>query len=228
MKPCINKNIYFTQEHENAIIEYCRIDNKQRKEYLYNVVIGPVLDEVLNKIIYTYKFTSLPNIVLLRDECKVWLVTVLDKFNPEKGYKAFSYFSVIIKNYFIHKVKKSSQQQTREIQYDEIPKDVEHQYMTVKNDYVLERERKEYFQYLKSEINSWMNVPNLKDNDKKVIEAIQILFENVDNIEIFNKKAFYLYIREITSLSTKQIVSSLSRIKEKYAIFRDKWESGNL
>ena len=61
---------------------------------------------MVDKIVYSYHFTSLANIDDLRDECKAWLITILDKFDPAKGSKAFSYFSVVTKNWFIHKVKK--------------------------------------------------------------------------------------------------------------------------
>jgi DNA-directed RNA polymerase specialized sigma subunit len=64
---------------------------------------------MVDKIVFTYKFTTLPNIDSLRDECKIWLITILDKYDVNKGSKAFSYFSVITKNWFIHKVKKKSQ-----------------------------------------------------------------------------------------------------------------------
>ena len=47
---------------------------------------------MVDKIVYTYKFTNLSNIDDLKAECKVWLTTILDKFDPAKGSKAFSYF----------------------------------------------------------------------------------------------------------------------------------------
>lgn len=222
------KKIYFSSTHEQAIIDYCSTQNKKEREILYTTLIGPAFDEMLNKIIFTYKFTSLPNINLLRDECKVWLITVLDKFDKSRGYKAFSYFSVITKNYFIHKVKKATQQQTKELQYEDVSKDVEHQYMTSHHDYISKREKEEYFKLLKEEIDMWLESLILKENEKKVLEAIKVLFENLDNIEIFNKKAFYLYIRELTNLSTKQIVSVLIKIKEKYVLFQDDWCNGRI
>ena len=75
---------------------------------------------MVDKIVYTYKFTTLPNIDDLKDECKVWLTTILDKFNPDKGSKAFSYFSVITKNWFIHKVKQNSKRLKRDVQYEDL------------------------------------------------------------------------------------------------------------
>ena len=86
---------YFTQVHEDAIIEYCSTTDRKRREQLYMELIQPAMSELVDKIVYTYKFTTLPNIDDLRDECKIWLTTVLEKFNPDKGSKAFSYFSVV-------------------------------------------------------------------------------------------------------------------------------------
>lgn len=221
--PRPKKNNYFTKEHEDAIVEYCKSTDKQRREHLYNLLIGPVLSEVVNKIVFTYKFTTLPNIAMLTEECKVWLVTVLDKYQPEKGFKAFSYFSVLIKNRFIFHVKKQSQQQTREVQYNDISKELEFEYLVTDNNYVERRAEKEFFDALKFEIGWWQGDEDLKDNEKKVLSAIQVLFDNVEQIEIFNKKAFYLYIRELTNLSTKQIVSALVKIRERYQEFKEDW-----
>ena len=61
-----------------------------------------------------------------------------------------------------------------------------------------------------------------------VLEAIKILFESSDQIEIFNKKAVYLYMREITGLNTKQIVNKLNKMREKYRDFKKKWDEGEI
>ena len=99
------KNHYFTKDHENAIIRYCQTNCVRERTELYIKWIEPAFSEMVDKIVFTYKFTNLPNIDSLRDECKIWLMTILDKYDPAKGSKAFSYFSVITKNWFIHKVK---------------------------------------------------------------------------------------------------------------------------
>ena len=102
------KNNYFTKVHENAIVSYALTDDKIIRTELYITLIGPALDELVDKIVYTYKFNNLPNIDYLKDDCKIWLMTILDKYDPGKKSKAFSYFSVITKNWFIHKVKQNS------------------------------------------------------------------------------------------------------------------------
>ena len=55
-----------------------------------------------------------------------------------------------------------------------------------------------------------------------------ILFESKEDIEIFNKKAIYLYLREITGLNTKQIVNSLKKFRKRYGFFKSNWQNGDL
>tara|TARA_R110000824_G_scaffold319581_2_gene506608 strand:- start:519 stop:1067 length:549 start_codon:yes stop_codon:yes gene_type:complete len=182
---------------------------------------------MVDKIVFTYKFTTLPNIDHLRAECKIWLMTILDKYDQSKGSKAFSYFSVITKNWFIHKVKKQQKQNKREVGYDNISKSHEREFLSTDDSYLKERMHDEFWQHFYKELYSW-DKTTMKENDIKVYEAIKVLFESKEDIEIFNKKAIYLYLREITGLNTKQIVNSLKKFRKKYGIFKDDWELGDI
>ena len=76
------KNHYFTKEHENAIVQYAKTNCIKERTDLYVNWIQPAFNEMVDKIVFTYKFTDLPNIGYLRDECKIWLMRILDKFDP--------------------------------------------------------------------------------------------------------------------------------------------------
>jgi len=220
-------NHYFTVLHENAIIRYSNTDCIKERTELYVKLIQPAFNEMVDKIVFTYKFTNLPNCDYLRDECKIWLMTILDKYDPNKGSKAFSYFSVITKNWFIHKVKQQQKRNMREIDYENVSKAYEEEYLSTNESYITEREDEEFWLSFHKELSSW-DVSQMKENDLKVYKAIIILFESKEDIEIFNKKAIYLYLREITGLNTKQIVNSLKKFRKKYYLFKQDWESGVL
>ena len=111
------KNHYFTKVHEDAIVKYANTLDRELRSKLYIEYIQPAFDQMVDKIIYTYRFTSLPNIDYLKDDCKVWLTTILNKYDPSKGSKAFSYFSVVTKNWFIHKVKRTQKRNKTEVIY---------------------------------------------------------------------------------------------------------------
>ena len=213
---------YFTQIHEDAILEYISCEKSHRRNFLYREVIQPVFLEMINKIVFTYKFTSLPNVDSLKDECEIHLITILSNFDVSKGSKAFSYFSVITKNWFIAKVKRTAIQRKRESNFEEISKASESEFLSTRNQYHELREKQEFMENLWSEIEVW-DKQNLKENEKKVLGAIKILLSEPDAIEIFNKKAIYLYIREITNLNTKQVLNSLNRFRVDYRSFKKKW-----
>ena len=221
------KNHYFTQVHEDAIVEYASIRDVRRRTELYIHFIEPAFSEMVDKVVFTYKFTSLPNIDSLREECKVWLTTILDKYDPNKGSKAFSYFSVITKNWFIHKVKKTNARSKRETGFEGITGEVEQRHLSSYNPYHRKREEHEFWTFLWGEIDTW-DTGNLKENEKKVLEAVKILLSSPEDIEIFNKKAIYLYIREITGLNTKQVVNNLNKMRVKYRVFKGKWNRGDI
>ena len=221
------KNHYFTKDHENAIIAYTKTTCIRERTELYVNWIQPAFNEMVDKIVFTYKFTNLPNIDYLRDECKIWLMTILDKYDASKGSKAFSYFSVITKNWFIHKVKKQQKRNKREVDFDNISKTYEEEFLSTNESYVTNREEEEFWKLFYEEIKSW-DTSQMKENDLKVYKAIIVLFESKEDIEIFNKKAIYLYLREITGLNTKQIVNSLKKFRKKYSFFKQDWENGSL
>ena len=82
-----NKNHYFTKVHEDAIVKYANTTDLGLRTQLYIEYIQPAFDQMVDKIIYTYRFTTLPNIDYLKEDCKVWLTTILNKYDPNKGSK---------------------------------------------------------------------------------------------------------------------------------------------
>lgn len=219
------KRKYFTKVHEDAIVQYCLSKDRYEKEMLYAKLIHPAFDELVDKIVYTYKFTTLPNVDSLREECKAWLVTILDKYDPSKGSKAFSYFSVVTKNWFIHKVKKNTKRLKTENSLDQ--RQISDDVLISDNPYESDREKAEFINHFRGNLDEWHQAAD-KENELKVINAIKVLFEHSDDIEIFNKKAIYLYMREITDLNTKQIATVLTKLKVKYRGFKADWDDGEI
>lgn len=220
------KNDYFTKVHEEAIVKYALSNSRSEKSGLYMSLIQPAFDEMVNKIIFTYKFNNLPNIDYLRDDCKIWLTTILDKYDPNKGSKAFSYFSVVTKNWFIHKVKQNSKKLRKESSFEEIVQSGGPDILGTSGDtvdYAERREEMEFWLCLLKQVDKWDH-PSLKVNEKLVLDAVRVLLHNIDDIEIFNKKAVYLYLRELTGLNTKQVVNNLNKLREKYRLFKSRWD----
>ena len=222
-----NKNYYFTSVHEDAIIKYANTEDRALRGKLYEEYIQPAFDQMVDKIIYTYRFTTLPNIDYLKDDCKVWLTTILNKYDPSKGSKAFSYFSVVTKNWFIHKVKRTQKRNRTEVFMEDIISQLDEDLVSQEKTYLQTRSELEFWSSLSSEIDTWDSFM-LKESEKKVLMGVRILLESADQIEIFNKKAIYLYLREITGLNTKQVVNNLNKLRKRYRTFKSKWQNGEI
>ena len=69
---------------------------------------------------------------------------------------------------------------------------------------------------------------DMNENERKVYEAIRVIMNSVEDIDIFNKKAIYLYFREITGMNTKQIVTQLNKFRKKYKLFKNDWDNINI
>jgi len=219
--------MYFTRVHEQAIIDFSSTQDMKKREKLYVEVIQPVFSQMVDKIVFTYRFTTLPDIDDLRQECKIYLATILTKFDPAKGSKAFSYFSVITKNWFIHKVKKNKKKNEREVPFEIAELDPDINFVDKSESFQNKMLREEKMECLKREMETW-KVDFDKDKEKKVYDAVMVLFDSVDEIEIFNKKAIYLYLREITGMSTKQIVTQLNKMRKRYKEFKKDWDEGEI
>ena len=70
------------------------------------------------------------------------------------------------------------------------------------------------------------NLDNLfpKAEDARVADCILELFRKRDNIDVFNKKALYIYIREMMDVKTPQITKNAKIL---YSIFDEKYEQFN-
>lgn len=222
---------YFTEKHEDAIVEYCKSEDEEYRSELYREVIGPVFEEMIIKIMRTYSYDdSLPNPKQTVEECGSWIPTILDKYDPDAGSKAFSYFSVAIRNWFIQRVKECSKKKNREKEYEDIPKQLEMERLTDENTYLEDRERREFIQTFKEELEKW-DKGRLGDllgkNDEKVVKALQVLFENPEKLDVLHKRGLYLYMREMTGLNTKQISRSLSNLQERFERFKARYKKGD-
>ena len=160
-------NQYFTKETENSIVAYAATDDINIRTKLYIEEIKPALDELVDKIVYTYKFTSLNNIDVLKDDCKVWLTTILGKYDQSKGTKAFSYFSVVTKNWFTHRAKQQTKKNKREIEYDSMIREVEALSSEKSETFMQQQEEAEFWAFLMQEIESWKDL-KLRENERKV------------------------------------------------------------
>lgn len=222
-KPSNSDKEYFTKEHENAILEFIETTDVKLQNELYKNTIRPVLITLIDKIVCTFKFNTLPNIEYLKQECEEHLIMILPKYDKTKNSKTFSYLSVITKNWFIARVKKNVIRKRIEIGQNEITNALEIEFLSKTNDYIERLDAVQLYDALLKEMESW-DVIFSKPNEARVLFAIKCLFRDASDLNIIlNKKAVFIYLREITDLNHKQISNILKKFRKHYLLFKKKW-----
>ncbi len=222
-------NNYFNQDTENAIIAFQAQEDLEKKKKIFVDDIRPAFTKLIENIIFVYKFHTMGNIEVLKNDCLSFLFETIVKFDATKGHKAFSYFNVIAKHWFIQRVKNYKKRTKSDVHFDrtmlsKLEKNNNQAVVISYEDILL---KKEYFGLLKGEIRKWRGKFD-KEQEKKVLEAVILLLDNPDELPIYNKKAIYLYIRNMTDLNTKQIVTNLAKLKKKYKFFKGKYFNGEI
>jgi len=97
------KKQYFTSDVDLAIKEYLSSSNQKERDYIYANRIHYAFYKLAENLIHTFKFyyTEVDDLEDLKHEVCCFFLEKLDYFKPEKGSKAFSYFSIVGKNYLI-------------------------------------------------------------------------------------------------------------------------------
>ena len=112
----------------------------------------------------------------------------------------------------------------REVDYEDAANEISEKMVLHGNKYVEETIETEFWEHLSKELESWSKL-QMTENEKIVYDAVRTLFNSADELDILNKKAVYLYLREITGLNTKQIVSQLNKMRKRYKNFKTNWDN---
>ena len=211
---------YFTAETQARIIDYQNEPDAEKKKTIYVKDIMPAFDSLVENLINSYGFSVVHEKKKdLKSECQSFLYTAVEKFNAEKGSKAFSYFNVVAKNWLTIKSKQSNRRVHNYVAID----DVEHH---SKED----AEQIEKYNYMppnygEDKVKTHEYLTNLvtalegkvkTENERLVLDAIKILIDNLEDIDLLSKRAILLYVRELTPLSAKQLSLCLSGLKKYY------------
>jgi len=216
-----NPKFYFTNETQEAIVEFQKSFDRKIRENLYVEKILPAFEKLVENLINIHKFSGLHDTYEdLKNDCVNFLFETIHKFNPDMGTNAFSYFNVVAKNWLIIKTKQKAQRGKRDVSIDD-PKGlsnseiqtIEEKRMIPSQDFFLENaEHSAALLKIMYEIRSRVKV----ENELLCINSVITIFENINDIDILNKSAILLYIRELSGLSPKQLTTSMQAIKKHY------------
>lgn len=220
---------YFDIDEEMAVKLFLTATTFEERNKIYNQYLRKPIDKMISSIIRRYKLYRRDmdfNEVYV--DTHSFLMTKMEKFNPDKNKKAYSYFGTICKNYLMGQIMKDQKDTNRKVSYEDISSSLEeseeYSYSIDLPPVTAEDIIKSYIQELKDDI---YKDKTLTENEIKlgialieVFENYKTIFEDTDSNK-FNKNVILLSIREMTNLNTKEIRISMKRFKKLYSIMVD-------
>lgn len=231
---------YFTPEVEDAILDYNKAHTQQEKNTIYKEKIEYAFNKLCENILNTFQWDYIKDdgYFTLKNTCLSFLIEKLPYYkDPRKG-KAFSYFSIVCKNYLI--INNNAQYQRLKQQKENtligITPDILHtsndtltSKIEVTNDLSIFMTK--FILYMRENlpficwtpninVSKVTIIPNKNTKTKEhIIEYMQIadalldIFTMRENLEIFNKKAFYILIKERVNCKSSTITTVVKKFK---------------
>lgn len=213
-------NFYFDSGTQDGIVKFQNADTSSEKAKIYEHQIMPAFNTLVENLILIYGFSRDESFSILKNDCVSFLYETLHKFDGSRGTKAFSYFNVVAKNWLILNSRRKKKNRDNHVSIHDTER------LSKRDEYLIASSqiapspdevmidagrRDEILQILhtiKKRVES--------TNDVSCINAVITVHENLDNLDFLNKRAIYVYVRDISGLNSKQLSSSMSVIRKLY------------
>lgn len=220
--------MYFTPDTEKAIIEYNSTDDTAIRNKIYTERIQYAFEKIAENIFNTFKF-SYNEVCPLRvqQEAVTHMVSNISKYNPVKGAgRSFGYFSIVAKNWFILSNAANYKRFKTHTEIIDEPGTTTHGEFIIHPEHsTSDRDNQEFVQLLVKYWDDHLDTFFQKPRDKHIAGAVVDLFRHCNRIELFNKKALYLYIREHSGCHTQNITKIINNMLFNYGILRREYLS---
>ena len=213
--------LYFHAGTHDAIVRFQSEKDNNERETIYVQEILPAFDKLVENLIFIQGFNiSHGNFDDLKSDCVTFLFETLKKFDASRGTKAFSYFNVVAKNWLIVKNRQRAKSAKRMCSIDDRDAINEIELLDLEN-YTVDQNQDANLIKEDATISIFMLLEDIRcdmtcENEIKCIEAIRKIFSEIEDVEILNKRAIFVYVRDITGLNPKQLSIAMSSIRKKY------------
>lgn len=219
-----NQKGYFYEKEETAVINYLIEEDSNRRNKIFQEELLPAFTKMIESIIRRYKL-YLPDEMFDEtfNDTISFLMTKINYFNPNSGFKAYSYCGTVCKNYLIWKINQHNKFRDRNASYDEIKNEIinDIKYSSDKHSSQIST-LTEIIDGVKNNISNMLeNHESLKltPNEIRVGKALISIMNEWDELfarmgsNKFNKSSILLYLQETTLLNTKEIRDAMKKYK---------------
>jgi len=216
-----SKANYFTKETEEYIVKFNTSTDPDYRAKIFTDHIYLPFYKLAENIIHTFKFyyTDVEKIEDLKHEIvTVLLEEKIMKFDPTNGAKAYSYFGTIVKRWLINYNNKNYKRLKQIGSWD----DYEQAYDPSEiNERVSKKALSSFIDEWVEEMYDAIEENFIKEQERKIADAVLTIFKTRSDLQMFKKKALYIYIREMTDCETPHLTRVISKLKE---LFYNKYQ----
>lgn len=224
-KPGKNRKGYFYEEEEEAFVKFINSTNQKERNELFNKKLRPAFTKMIESIIRRYElFTPSEEFDETFNDAMSDLITKISKFDPQKGYKAYSYCGTICKNYLLGKRTKDMKAKERDCSYNDTYSDVrvdtidENKIFGWDLNTIVIKRMLEKINYILSDDS----ILTITDNERKVGYALMELLKNWEEMfkrmgsNKFNRSSVLYFIKEYTMLDMTEVREASRLYKNLY------------
>ena len=219
---------YFTSETEEYINKYNESINQDYRNSIFTEHIYYPFYKLAENIIHTFKFyyTDVDRIEDLKHEVvSMLLEEKIDKFDKNNGAKAYSYFGTIVKRWLINYNNKNYKKLKKVGTFNEMEDGYDTDYrVDDENAISLGTFLDMYVEEMYEKLDSLFT----KDSEKNIADAILTIFKTRQDLDIFKKKALYIYIREMTDCETPHLTKVVNKLKVEFYKLYEKYNEVGL
>ena len=213
--------LYFNAETQAAIADYQALKDAAEKEKVYIKHILPAFDKLVENLIFVYGFTNpYEPFENVKNDCVSFLYETLSKWDAARGSKAFSYFNVVGKNWLIMNSRKSKKHVKKQVSLSDMTTMTADDRRALMNfDFVPSPDEIYIKKFFRQEIFDMLDEIKLRakgEKEKVCINAIIVVFKKIDDLDYLNKRAIFVYVRDISGLNPKQLSVAMSSIRKHY------------
>lgn len=220
-------DLIVNKTQKNVIIV---IVNELERNLIFNEWLKAPLDKMIESIIRKYDlYSKTDTFEELHSDTVSFLMSKIDKFEPGRNKKAYSYFGTIVKHYALGRLIKEEKYTRTTASYEDVSDSLEERedlsYVIDDEPFPMDKFIKKLTNGIKEEMDDNNHSPKkkLNENEVKVGDAlIEILenwetaFESMKGGAKYNKNSVLETMRNYTNLSTKDIRLSMKRYKDLY------------
>jgi hypothetical protein len=226
--------LYFGPEQEEAVVRFLNEEDSIIRNKIYNEFLREPLNTMIDSIIRRYKlYRKNYSFEDLHSDTLSYLIIKAEKFDSNKGKRAYSYYGTICKHYILGLMIKDAKYLNQTSDFDmslgKIHSEAKYSYDLPDTNYQL----LDFINNISEEIKIELleegidNKKKMTDNERKVGEALvyildnwEIIFENLEGGAKYNKNTILATIRSYTGLITKDIRISMRRYKKIYGLIK--------